>query len=79
MEIGPPREVALRVRVRVDAGHDAAELLERDATVLRRSKGRRDLPPRLWVLSILSGKSVLGAALSCHCALDNCINSFRDD
>ena len=42
-----PREVALRVRVLGDEVRDGEELLECDAAVLRRCKGRRDLPPGL--------------------------------
>ena len=43
IDVGPSRKVAIRISVLVDGVHDCVQLRDRDATVLRRCKGRRDL------------------------------------
>ena len=50
MEVGPAREVAIRIRVLLDGVENCVQLRDRDATVLRRGDGRPDLhadPPAL--------------------------------
>ena len=43
ISVGPAREETLGVRVLVDGVYDRVQLRDRDAAVLRRCKGRRDL------------------------------------
>ena len=43
IEVGPAREIAIRICVLLDGVEDCVKLRDRDAAVLRRCKGRRDL------------------------------------